>query len=65
MATTNIATSRAISAKPKNTFFQKVVKQKELVLITIPYLVYFFIFNYMPLWGLTMAFQNYKPHRTF
>ena len=63
--TTNIATSRAIPVKPKRTFFGLVKKQKELVLITIPFIIYFFIFNYLPLWGLTMAFQNYKPHRTF
>ncbi|HOJ80016.1 MAG TPA: ABC transporter permease subunit [Clostridiales bacterium] len=64
--TTNIATSRAtIPAKPKQTFFSQAKKQKELVLITIPYIIYFFIFNYLPLWGLTMAFQNYKPYRTF
>jgi putative aldouronate transport system permease protein len=63
--TTNIATSRAIPVKPKQTFFGLVKKQKELVLITIPFIIYFFIFNYLPLWGLTMAFQNYKPHRTF
>ncbi|HPV01237.1 MAG TPA: ABC transporter permease subunit [Clostridiales bacterium] len=64
--TTNIATSRAtIPAKPKQSFFSQAKKQKELVLITIPYIIYFFIFNYLPLWGLTMAFQNYKPYRTF
>jgi len=65
MATTSLVTGRVVPEKPKSTFFEKVKKQKELVLITIPFIVYFFIFNYLPLWGLTMAFQNYKPYRTF
>jgi len=65
MATTSLATGRAVPGKPKSNFFEQVKKQKELVLITIPFIVYFFIFNYLPLWGLTMAFQNYKPYRTF
>ncbi|HEY8348735.1 MAG TPA: ABC transporter permease subunit [Clostridia bacterium] len=65
MATTSLVTGRVVPEKPKSTFFEKVKKQKELVLITIPFIVYFFIFNYLPLWGLTMAFQNYKPYKTF
>ena len=40
-------------------------KQKGLVIISFPYFVYIFIFAYLPLWGLTMAFQNYKPHLPF
>lgn len=48
--------------KPKQkSFFTKLVEQKELVLITLPFLVLLIIFSYVPLWGWTMAFQNYKP----
>ena len=62
---TNLATSKATTEKPRKEFFSQVKKQKELVLISLPFFVYFFIFNYMPLWGLTMAFQNYKPQLSF
>ncbi|NLV35868.1 MAG: sugar ABC transporter permease [Clostridiaceae bacterium] len=50
---------------PRKEFYKNLVKQKELVLISIPFFIYFFIFSYLPLWGLTMAFQNYKPGKTF
>lgn len=46
-------------------FFKLVRRQKSLILISIPFFIYFLIFNYLPLWGLTMAFQNYKPHLSF
>jgi len=54
-----------VDISPRSDFFKLVCKQKELTLISIPFFVYFLIFSYLPLWGLTMAFQNYKPARSF
>ena len=45
----------------RRSFFQKIANQKQLLLITVPFLLFIFIFNYLPLWGWIMAFQNYKP----
>lgn len=45
----------------KKSFFALVVKQKDLVLITLPFAALLLLFNYVPLWGWIMAFQNYKP----
>ncbi|MGE5614454.1 MAG: ABC transporter permease [Bacillota bacterium] len=53
------------NTSPKSEFLSQVRKQKELILISTPYFIYFLIFSYLPLWGLTMAFQNYKPHKSF
>ncbi|WP_443663575.1 ABC transporter permease [Clostridium sp.] len=50
-----------ISYKSKKTFLTKVKEQKELILITLPFLVLLIVFVYVPLWGWIMAFQNYKP----
>ena len=50
---------------PRREFYNQVRKQKELVFISVPFFVYFLVFSYLPLWGLTMAFQNYKPARSF
>lgn len=36
---------------------------KWLYLLAIPIVVYFFIFNYVPMGGLLMAFEDYKPQR--
>lgn len=56
------------SKKPEskiNDLFKKIGKQKALIAMSIPIFVYVFIFNYTPLWGLTMAFQNFKPGKAF
>lgn len=35
--------------------------QKYLYMMSIPFVLWVFVFQYLPLWGWTMAFQNYKP----
>lgn len=40
-------------------------KQRELILITIPFIIYGFIFCYLPLVGWLMAFENYKPAKGY
>ncbi|AWB47063.1 protein lplB [Paenibacillus sp. CAA11] len=37
------------------------MKQKVLVFMSIPFLIWLFIFKYLPLWGWTIAFQDFKP----
>ncbi|NLM10605.1 MAG: sugar ABC transporter permease [Clostridiaceae bacterium] len=53
------------NSNSKKEFINQVRKQKGLILIAAPFFIYFFVFSYLPLWGLTMAFQNYKPHLSF
>lgn len=44
--------------------FIKVCKdQKELLIMTVPFLIWLFIFKYLPLTGWVMAFQKFKPAR--
>lgn len=43
--------------------FKKCREQKELVLLSIPFVIYALIFYYAPLSGWLMAFQNYRPGR--
>ena len=40
-------------------------KQKLLILMSLPFVLYIILFRYIPLWGWTMAFQDYKPYKTF
>jgi putative aldouronate transport system permease protein len=47
--------------KKGSSFFKLLINQRQLVLITVPFLIFIFIFNYLPLWGWIMAFQKYKP----
>ncbi|MBC6713140.1 sugar ABC transporter permease [Treponema sp. Marseille-Q3903] len=40
-------------------------KQKALIFMSVPFVLYIILFRYIPLWGWTMAFQNYKPAKSF
>lgn len=40
-------------------------KQKLLILMSVPFVLYIILFRYVPLWGWTMAFQNYKVGKPF
>ncbi len=42
------------------TFWQKVVRNRTLLLMCIPAVIFFFIFNYMPLPGIYVAFVKYN-----
>ncbi len=41
--------------------WRMIVRQKQLIIMAIPFLIYGFIFYYYPLAGWTMAFQKFKP----
>src|SRR5690606_14283821 len=39
--------------------------QKILYAMSLPFVAWVFVFNYLPVWGWTMAFQNYIPGKAF
>ena len=45
----------------KLSFWEKIVRQKQLVFMSVPLLIYIIIFAYVPLIGWVMAFQDYSP----
>ncbi|MGO4374293.1 sugar ABC transporter permease, partial [Paenibacillus sp. MCAF20] len=53
------ATATANRSKGRN-FLQKVVRQRQLIVMALPFVVLAAIFSYGPLWGWVMAFQDYK-----
>ncbi|MCH5262856.1 MAG: sugar ABC transporter permease [Lachnospiraceae bacterium] len=57
-----------MQAKAKKAKIQKqkfswelMYRQRYLLLMSVPFVVWLFIFKYIPLWGWTMAFQEVKP----
>lgn len=46
-------------------FFKRLSQQKVLVLMSVPFLLWLFLFRYVPLWGWTIAFQKYRPAKSF
>lgn len=47
--------------KVKKNMLEKMKKQKALIIMSIPFVIYTFIFSYAPLLGWVMAFQKFKP----
>lgn len=42
-------------------FIKNVRKDKQLVVIVLPVLIYYIIFHYVPMYGLLIAFKNFMP----
>jgi len=61
--------SKVILKKNKENRFKAFLKtcreQKALLWMTIPFVIWVLIFKYLPIWGWTMAFQDYKPALDF
>ena len=61
--TTVAKTAKAgiLSPKRKQGFWSTLGKQWQLAIMSVPMLLYVFLFNYAPLWGWIAAFEDYKP----
>src|SRR5690554_347274 len=46
-------------------FFKQLYLQRALVIMSVPFVIWLFLFRYLPIWGWTIAFQKYKPARSF
>jgi ABC-type polysaccharide transport system, permease component len=54
------------AVQPKKTRkFRRFKNQGQLMWMSLPVLIYVMLFSYYPIWGWTMAFQNYKPAKSF
>lgn len=66
VAKTNSKTkTKAKSSKKDKITLKLLMKQKYLLLMSVPFVIWAIIFKYIPLWGWTMAFQDYKPAKSF
>ena len=55
----------AIVITKENPFLYKLSRQRQLLYMSLPLILYVILFTYVPLWGWTMAFQNFRPARSF
>ena len=53
----------ALAKRKEKGFFQTLCSQWQLVVMSVPMLLYVLLFNYVPLWGWVTAFQNYTPKK--
>lgn len=68
MAKTNntIAEAQRVNVQfKKTTVWQKILDQKYLIFMSFPFVAWIVIFKYLPLFGWSMAFQDYKPSKSF
>jgi len=56
-----MATKPLAGQKKRKSTWSTIVAQYELILMSVPLLLYKILFSYVPVVGWTMAFQNYKP----
>lgn len=47
----------------KRVSWQRIKRNKEIYLLILPVLVYYILFHYKPMYGLIIAFQDYKPRK--
>lgn len=47
--------------RKKLSWWSLLVRQRQLAYMSVPLVAYVILFTYVPLWGWTMAFQNFKP----
>ncbi|WP_336787268.1 ABC transporter permease [Paenibacillus sp. MMO-177] len=51
--------------KKERNFWKTAIRNKYLYMMSLPFIIWVFVFSYYPLWGWTMAFQKYKPAKSF
>lgn len=51
---------KMITIEKRASFFQEVKKNKELLLMLLPGIALLFLFNYLPMFGVIIAFKNFK-----
>ena len=61
----DLASESDIVFKKKKNIWKQIKKQKVLLIMILPIVVWLIIFGYVPLLGWTMAFQNFQPQHGF
>lgn len=49
----------------KKKFWKTLGKQRQLIYMSVPFVLYIILFKFVPLIGWAMAFQDYKPAKSF
>jgi putative aldouronate transport system permease protein len=62
MSDTVISNDVKIKPKSSSSLLQRVIKNRAIYLMILPGFLFFIIFKYVPMWGLIIAFQDYKPY---
>jgi len=63
-------TGKTVNRHPKRKKKQPITwslikSQNQLIWMSVPLMLYIILFAYVPVWGWTMAFQDFKPAKAF
>ena len=61
MTSVSQRSKKELTPVSKKGFFRTLAGQWQLMLMSVPMLLYVILFNYAPMWGWITAFQDYKP----
>lgn len=61
---TGISDTMVVKKSARRKKWEKIKSQRQLMLMSVPLLIYIIIFHYIPLYGWLMAFQRYRPSPT-
>lgn len=62
--TMNTTAANPVVKKRRN-FWRVALRNRYLYLMSFPFVAWAFVFSYYPLWGWSIAFQQWKPGKTF
>ncbi len=56
-----IYTSSGYVLLHRKSFWRRLVEQRQLLVLIMPFMLFVLVFNYLPIWGWLMAFQQFIP----
>lgn len=56
---------QAPSLKMNRGLWYRIVQHRYLWFMSVPFIIWVFVFSYLPLWGWTMAFQKFRVGKSF
>ncbi|HJB42874.1 MAG TPA: ABC transporter permease subunit [Candidatus Gemmiger avicola] len=54
-------TPPALETHPKKSIWKRILKDRYLLLLFLPCLIYYILFKYVPMWGVLISFKDFKP----
>jgi putative aldouronate transport system permease protein len=54
-----------VGASKRSTLLSHIIKNRYLYFLLVPAFLYYFIFKYVPIYGMVMAFQDFSPAKGF
>lgn len=51
----------ALETHPQKSIWKRILKDRYLLLLFLPCLIYYILFKYVPMWGVLISFKDFKP----